>query len=366
MLEQRFIPPRQSNIHEPTTFSHRGAFGDVMLFDATLEACSVFGLEHGQQIRARRGIDAGKCFVVIGVCMGSLWVLPDGKQRCTVLAHCTSASDVIQRYDFEVLGTIVIPEVTEADLHASPKSQSTARDSNAEDTMTDVYEHEVRSQHSPSRRGSEDSSAKEGRYSSMRQKLVTQTVEFSMVQQQLRAKEQAFNELQAKAEELERDNNRMMRWIADHEKRCTSVDHALTKHKSDMESVEALRRDLDVHRARRSALELRLLKEERSREVLEKELQQKTEELRAAKASHAEYLTADQTRHAVLEHRMMEAARKAYMQKVSEHELARTRQNEIIQTLENRLQAQDVELLRLSQIVAQSQQQLRGCCGGRR
>eukprot|EP00759_Apiculatamorpha_spiralis_P039058 PhF_6_TR37922/c0_g1_i1/m.56668 len=94
------------------SFQHRGLFGDVMTFDSTDAACKPFGFKHGDVVRARKGLDAGKVFTIVGVSMGCLWVLPDDKPKCTVLSHCHNGEDIKRLWDFEHIGTKQVSEET--------------------------------------------------------------------------------------------------------------------------------------------------------------------------------------------------------------------------------------------------------------
>jgi hypothetical protein len=113
-------------------------------FDVSTAACDTFGLRHGQSVRATRGADAGTVFHCFGVRLGSMWVVPDGKQRATALRHCNDKAAVDVAYGFVSVGdcdlshmSAVVSEPPPTPL-ASPRGAASPLSSSPRDAATHV------------------------------------------------------------------------------------------------------------------------------------------------------------------------------------------------------------------------------------
>ena len=97
--------------------------GQLLAFDCTLEAISNFGgsLFAGARIRINKGSYAGTTATVIGVRDGFLWRHDDDANGAGAF-NCSSAKDLEQHYDVEVIGVAELPNV-----RASEKSLTKPR-----------------------------------------------------------------------------------------------------------------------------------------------------------------------------------------------------------------------------------------------
>ena len=82
------------------TATCEAAFGNRFDADISRKALQPFGVAHGQQLSATEGALKGKTLTIVGVHLGSLWVLVEGDRRVSCLRNCPDGATLREKCGF--------------------------------------------------------------------------------------------------------------------------------------------------------------------------------------------------------------------------------------------------------------------------